>query len=121
MLLLVVVGRGSAKDNAALAVSAGQWVGDAECSPVGLEPLVSLLAHILQRLQHFRLRLRIAPLLELDGHIGGTQSVGSPEQRPQRLLLWPQFCGFRHVLLSFAKFPNVWNGRPGGPRGRRTA
>src|SRR5215217_2546180 len=100
MLLLVVVGRGSAKDNAALAVSAGQWVGDAECSPVAHEPLVRLLAHILQRLQHFRLRLRITPLLELDGPIGDIERVCPPEQPTQHpLLLWPQFHGFRHVLL----------------------
>src|SRR5215217_569485 len=83
-----------------LVVSLRQWVEDAERSPVAHEPLVSLLAHFLQRLQHFRLRLWITPLLELDGPIGDIERVCPPEQPTQRLLFWPpQFRGFRHVLL----------------------
>src|SRR5215217_4327267 len=62
-----------------LVVSLRQWVGDTERSPVADEPLVSVHAHILQRLQHFR--LWIAPLLELDGHIGDTWSEATPRAR----------------------------------------
>src|SRR5215213_10448355 len=83
-----------------LVVSLRQWVGDAERSPVGLEPLVSLHAHFVQQRQHFLLRLRITPLLELDGHIGDIERVCPPEQPTHHpLLLWPpQFRAFRHVL-----------------------
>src|SRR5215218_4139918 len=99
-LFLVVVGGAPRRITPPLVVSLRQWAGDTERSPVAHEPLVSLRAHILQRLEHFRLRLRIAPLLELDGPIGDIERVCPPEQPTQHpLLLWPQFHGFRHVLL----------------------
>src|ERR671920_1755509 len=78
-------------------VSLRQWVGDAERSPVALEPLPSLHAHFLQRLQRFFLRRSVSPLLKLDDQTGGIERVGSPEQHPQQPLL---FCPhFHHCLL----------------------